>query len=91
VAKARFAYNLSDVVIALRELKPRFSTQRRALEDIIETLLEVEGIVETIEAFRPGVLSALESNAAVEMQVIHDKVPREVSALIGRYTKRVHR
>lgn len=91
MAKARFAYNLSDAILSLRELKPRFSTQRRAIDDIVETLLEVEAIVETIEAFRPGVLRAVESTATEEMQVLHDRVPPEVTALIQRYVGRVSR
>lgn len=82
---------LSDALSSLNDLEPRFSTQKRAIDDIIETLLEVESIVETIDAFKPGLLRAVESSALEEMQVIHAKPPAEVTALIQRYVGRVAR
>lgn len=90
--KATFVTDLSRSIQHLELVKPvSAAPEARLWRRVVEDLKSTEAVLLTVEAFRPGLLRALESAAIEELQVEHlDPLPA-ISALIGRYCKRRER
>lgn len=89
MAKASITSELEAAVMTVTGLAP-FSTHphhRRWLA-VRDTLTDIEAVLQTIEAFRPGLLLTLESAALIELQVVHEKPLPVVDALIARHCRR---
>ena len=84
---------LSDLTRALRDLelvRPYSSNPTaRTWRGAIVNLRGIEAVLIAIDAFRPGLLRALEASAIDEMLVVHDEPIPEVTALIQRYARRL--
>lgn len=90
--KASFVKDLGLAIRHLELVRP-FSTSpdARRWQLAMDDLTSAEAVLLTIEAFRPGLLRALESAAVEELQVEHSDPMPVISALIGRYCKRRER
>jgi hypothetical protein len=91
VAKAAFTVDLGHAIEDAQDLQAIYRAPRKAIGNLIADLQEVAAVLETIEAYKPGLLASLEAHALEELQVIHDDPPPEIIDLIGRYVGRVTR
>lgn len=96
MAKPVILRDLRGVIEALDVLRPYSLTptahaagaQRAAWRNVLRDLRGIEAVLITIDAFKPGILSALESAAIEELQVERGDPPTEITALISRYCRR---
>ena len=89
MAKPALLIDLSTAIEGLSRVQP-YSTRSEAVifRGSIERLKDVEAVLMTIQAFRPGLLSTLEASALEELQVLHEEPLPEISALVDRYCKK---
>ncbi len=89
MAKSNLSTELARAIADLERFAP-FSThsKRRPWREALASLQNIDAVLRTIEAFRPGVLHTLEAAAEVELQVEHDAPIPAITALVKRYSSR---